>query len=72
MTQKPVDKTELLLRRCDLSQCEGMCCYGGVFLEEGEEERIRAIVETYPDFFAFVPREICNSPCLLSLCRVAS
>jgi hypothetical protein len=56
MNQKHVDTTPLLLKRCDLSQCEGMCCYDGVFLEEGEEERIRAIVEAYPDFFAFISK----------------
>src|SRR5262245_46580109 len=32
-----------------------MCCYDGVYLEEGEEERIRAIVAEHPGFFAFVP-----------------
>jgi hypothetical protein len=47
--------TQLLLKRCDVSQCEGMCCYDGVYLEEGEEERIHAIVKAYPDFFSFAP-----------------
>lgn len=48
----------VLLKRCDLSQCEGMCCYDGVYLEKGEEEQIRAVVEAHPDFFTFVAQPL--------------
>ena len=51
-----IDMTQLRLKRCELSQCEGMCCYDGVYLEEGEEEKIQAIVKAYSDFFSFVPQ----------------
>lgn len=59
MQHNPGKVTPLLLKRYDLSQCEGMCCYDGVYLEAGEEEQIRAVVETHADFFAFVPEPLC-------------
>ncbi|MBL8148445.1 MAG: DUF3109 family protein [Blastocatellia bacterium] len=45
-----------LLKRCDLSLCEGMCCYDGVYLQEGEERKIRDSVKNYPEFFSFLPK----------------
>jgi Protein of unknown function (DUF3109) len=44
------------LQRCDLSQCEGICCYDGVYLEPGEDRRLRALVKENPDFFRFLPK----------------
>jgi hypothetical protein len=56
MKHEQTDTEQLLLKRCNLAQCEGMCCYDGVYLEAGEEDRIRAVVEAYPEFFVFVPK----------------
>lgn len=44
------------LKPCDLAVCEGVCCYDGAWLEEGEEATIDAVVADAPDFFAFLPR----------------
>lgn len=46
---------ELRLRACDPRACEARCCYDGVYLEDGEPERIRAAVASDPEFFAHVP-----------------
>lgn len=45
------------LKRCDLAKCQGMCCYDGVYLEEGEENKIRMLVLSYSDFFSFLPED---------------
>lgn len=37
-----------------------MCCYDGVYLRPGEEERITALVRAHHDFFAFLPE-----PCIV-------
>ena len=39
---------ELRLKTCDLRACEAMCCHDGVYLDEGEERRLRALVERTP------------------------
>ena len=44
------------LQRCDLSACEGVCCYDGVYLEPGEDRRVRAVVKAHPAFFHFLPK----------------
>ena len=44
------------LQRCDLSHCEGLCCYYGVYLEPGEDRRVRAVVKGNPEFFRFLPK----------------
>lgn len=43
------------LRACDPRACEARCCYDGVYLEDGEPERIRAAVASDPEFFAHLP-----------------
>ena len=48
---------ELRLKLCDLSACEAMCCHDGVYLDEGEERRLRALVERTPALRAKLPTE---------------
>jgi hypothetical protein len=43
------------LRVCDHRACEARCCYDGVYLKEGEPERIRAAVASDPEYFAHLP-----------------
>jgi hypothetical protein len=45
------------LRACKLNECEAQCCYDGVYLEDGEEERIREVVASAPDFFDQLPAD---------------
>ncbi|MGH8019590.1 MAG: DUF3109 family protein [Opitutaceae bacterium] len=45
------------LERCDLRQCEAMCCYDGAYLEPDDEERIAAALKHYPEFFRHLPTE---------------
>ena len=51
------DGEKPFLKRCDLSLCEAMCCYEGVYLKPGEEERINQMVREHRDFFAFLPTQ---------------
>lgn len=46
------------LKHCDLQNCESNCCYDGVYLWQGEEEKIREIVASDPDFFHGLPEEV--------------
>ena len=39
---------DLRLKPCDVQACEAMCCHDGVYLDEGEERRLRALVERTP------------------------
>jgi hypothetical protein len=48
---------ELRLKPCDLSACEAMCCHDGVYLDEGEERRLRALVDRTPELKAKLPAE---------------
>jgi len=48
---------ELRLKTCDLRACEAMCCHDGVYLDEGEERRLRALVERTPALRAHLPEE---------------
>jgi len=43
------------LRVCDHRACEARCCYDGVYLRDGEPERIRSAVASDPEFFAHLP-----------------
>jgi hypothetical protein len=43
------------LRSVNCAQCDGRCCYDGVYLTYEEEERIRAFRNRYPEAFAHVP-----------------
>lgn len=52
-TQAPVVK----LRACDLQQCKARCCYDGVYLQPGEEQKIREVVESAPEYFDDLPAE---------------
>jgi tetratricopeptide (TPR) repeat protein len=45
------------LRVCNLDQCEARCCYDGVYLMPGEEEKIRAAVEASPELFRALPSD---------------
>ena len=47
----------LRLKACDISRCEAMCCHDGVHLDEGEERRLRALVEHTPALRARLPAE---------------
>lgn len=47
----------LRLRACQLDACESRCCYDGVHLEEGEEEKIRSAVAVAPELFKGLPTE---------------
>ncbi len=48
---------ELRLKLCDVSACEAMCCHDGVYLDEGEERRLRTLVERTPTLLAKLPTE---------------
>jgi hypothetical protein len=47
----------LLLKRCELDMCEAACCYDGVYLDEEDQEKLRATVQTYADYFFFLPAD---------------
>lgn len=47
----------LQLSRCDLSQCEGRCCYDGVYLLPAEEQFLRELVARVPALKAVLPDE---------------
>jgi hypothetical protein len=63
MNQRPEGITELRLKQCDISVCEAMCCYDGVYLGDGEEARITQVVQENPDFFSFLPDEFIVDYC---------
>jgi hypothetical protein len=42
---------------CNLNECEARCCYDGVYLEPGEEIKIRELVDAAPEFFKSLPPE---------------
>jgi hypothetical protein len=46
-----------LLSRCDLEQCEGRCCYDGVYLLPAEEQFLQELVARVPALQAVVPKE---------------
>ena len=48
---------ELRLKLCDLSACEAMCCHDGVYLDEGEERRLHALVERTPALRDILPTD---------------
>jgi hypothetical protein len=45
----------LRLSGCDIRQCEGRCCYDGVYLQDGEETFLRELVSKVPALKALVP-----------------
>jgi len=46
-----------LLARCDLEQCEGRCCYDGVYLLPTEEQFLRELVARVPALRDVLPEE---------------
>lgn len=50
-------RNETRLKSCDIRSCQGMCCYDGAYLLEGEEQLIKAVVEAYPDDFEGVGKD---------------
>jgi hypothetical protein len=47
----------LKLAVCDISQCEGRCCYDGVYLLAAEEEFLRELVARVPALAEKLPAE---------------
>jgi hypothetical protein len=47
----------LCLSICDVTKCEGSCCYDGVYLQPGEEAFLRELVEKVPALAAGLPEE---------------
>lgn len=47
----------LKLKVCDITQCEGRCCYDGVYLLPAEEEFLRELVAKVPALAAKLPSE---------------
>ncbi|SMP01484.1 Tetratricopeptide repeat-containing protein [Laceyella tengchongensis] len=48
--------TEPKIKRC-LMKCEALCCYDGVYLLDGEEEKLKETVKNYPAYFTHLPEE---------------
>jgi len=42
---------------CDVTRCEAMCCYDGVYLEPQEEAFLRELVERVPALRAHLPED---------------
>jgi hypothetical protein len=49
--------SRLRLAVCDVTKCEGRCCYDGVYLQPGEEEFLRELVSKVPSLRANLPDE---------------
>lgn len=47
----------LKLSVCDVRQCEGRCCYDGVYLLPAEEDFLRELVARVPELAARLPEE---------------
>jgi hypothetical protein len=47
----------LKLSVCRVEDCEGRCCYDGVYLLDGEEQFLRDLVDRVPELAAKLPRE---------------
>lgn len=39
------------LKKCDMKKCLGFCCYDGVYLKNGEEEKLKNVIKTHPQDF---------------------
>jgi hypothetical protein len=48
---------QLKLSVCDISECEGRCCYDGVYLLPGEEAFLRELVAKAPELANGLPQE---------------
>ena len=51
------DGGPLKLSACDIRQCEGRCCYDGVYLLPAEEQFLRELVARVPALAAGLPAE---------------
>jgi hypothetical protein len=47
-----LDSLRRPLRRCDLAQCKGMCCYDGIYLDDEEAGVIAELARTETPFFS--------------------
>jgi len=47
----------LRLKTCDIGACEAMCCHDGVYLDAGEEARLRRLVEGSSELRQHLPTE---------------
>jgi hypothetical protein len=45
------------LSACDVTKCEGRCCYDGVYLQQGEEEFLHELVGKVPALRAVLPEK---------------
>lgn len=52
-----VVRDELRLNRCDLGECEGMCCYDGVYLSDVEEQQLVDVVASSQELATRLPEE---------------
>ena len=43
------------LHYCDLTDCQGICCSDGAFLQPAEVRKVHKLVEKYPEHFAHLP-----------------
>jgi hypothetical protein len=48
---------ELCLSACDVTRCEGRCCYDGVYLQPGEEAFLRELVDRVPVLRGKLPEQ---------------
>ena len=39
------------LRKCDMTKCQGFCCYDGVYLSKEEEDRLKQVIKNHPEEF---------------------
>ena len=54
---KACDSDSLCLQACDVTRCEAMCCYDGVYLEPQEEQFLHELVARLPALRAHLPAE---------------
>jgi hypothetical protein len=47
----------LKLSVCDIDQCQGRCCYDGVYLQPGEEEFLKELLGRVPELASKVPEQ---------------
>jgi len=49
--------TAIKLKACDYKACEARCCYDGVYLQEGEVDKIVGAVSSNPKYFEHLPEK---------------
>lgn len=45
------------LKKCNMKICQGFCCYDGVYLKQGEEEKLKNVIKTHPQDFSCAPSD---------------